>query len=60
MAAALTKAEAYSIYDMRRIENMLKNNVENILPEKDGPEQLKLTEPRFLRDSLSFNHYTKE
>jgi hypothetical protein len=60
MAAALTKAEAYSIYDMRRTENMLKNNVEDVLPHKEEPEQLKLTEPRFLRDSLSFNHYTKE
>jgi hypothetical protein len=60
MAAALTKAKAYSIYDMRRIENMLKNNVEDVLPDKEGTEQLKLTEPRFLRDSLSFNHYEKE
>jgi len=57
MAAALTKAKAYSIYDMRRIENMLKNNVEDVLPDKEGQEQLKLDDPRFLRDSISFNHY---
>jgi hypothetical protein len=59
MAAALTKAKAYSIYDMRRIENMLKNNVEDMLPDKDTV-QLKLDDPKFLRNSLSFNHYRKE
>jgi len=57
MVAALTKAKAYSIYDMRRIENMLKNNVEDIPLEKEYQEQLKLDDPRFLRDSKSFNHY---
>lgn len=60
MAAALTKAKAYSIYDMRRIENMLKNNVEDILPDKEHTVQLKLDDPKFLRNSLSFNHYRKE
>lgn len=60
MAAALTKAKAYSIYDMRRIENMLKNGVEDVLPDKEGPQQLKLDDPKFLRDSLSFNHYRKD
>jgi len=60
MAAALTKAEAYSIYDMRRIENMLKNNVEDVVPKEECPQQLKLDDPRFLRNSLSFNHYRKE
>jgi hypothetical protein len=57
MAKALVKAKAYSIYDMRRIENMLKNNVEDMLPKKQDAEHLKLDDPRFLRDSLSFNHY---
>ncbi|MCJ7471264.1 MAG: IS21 family transposase [Actinobacteria bacterium] len=57
MAKALTKAKAYSIYDMRRIENMLKNNVEDMLPDKEYQEQLKLDDPRFLRDCKSFNHY---
>jgi hypothetical protein len=60
MAAALTKARAYSIYDMRRIENMLKNNVEDVLPDKEGHKQLKTDDPKFLRDSLSFNHHRKE
>jgi hypothetical protein len=60
MAAALTKAKAYSIYDMRRIENMLKNGVEDVLPDKEGHKQLKLDDPKFLRDSLSFNHYRKD
>ena len=57
MAKALTKARAYSIYDMRRIENMLKNNVEDMPLEKDHQEQLKLDDPKFLRDCRSFNHY---
>jgi hypothetical protein len=60
MAAALTKAEAYSIYDMRRIENMLKNNVEDVLPKKEDTVQLKLDDPKFLRNCKSFNHYRKE
>jgi hypothetical protein len=60
MEAALTKAEAYSIYDMRRIENMLKNNVEDVLPEKEDAVQLKLNDPKFLRNCKSFNHYRKE
>ena len=60
MAAALVKAEAYSIYDMRRIENMLKNGVEDILPQEDKMQQPKLDDPKFLRSSLSFNHYRKE
>ena len=60
MVKALKKAAAYSIYDMRRIENMLKNEVEDMLPEKEYPGQLKLDNPKFLRDSLSFNHYRKE
>lgn len=59
MAAAISKAQAYSIYDMRRIENMLKNNVEDILPERK-PEQLKFGDPKFLRNCKSFNHYGKE
>jgi transposase len=57
VSAALAKAKAYSIYDMRRIENMLKNGVENmdikesIVP-IDKPVQL-----RFAREAESFNHY---
>jgi hypothetical protein len=60
MSAALTKAEAYSIYDMRRIENMLKNNVEDALPKKEDTVQLKTDDPKFLRNCQSFNHYRKE
>lgn len=59
MSAALEKAKAYSIYDVRRIENMLKNEVEDILPQKEC-KQLKLVEPKFLRDAQSFNHCRKE
>lgn len=60
VVAALTKAKAYNIYDMRRIENMLKNNVEDMLADKEGTVQLKLDDPKFLRNPLSFNHYRKE
>ena len=56
VSAALIKAKAYSIYDMRRIENILKNGVENDVKEPetllDNGVQLK-----FLRNSSSFNHY---
>ena len=57
MSAALLKAKAYSIYDMRRIENILKNGVEN--EETKEPESLNETAVglRFLREPKSFNHY---
>ena len=57
MSAALAKAKAYSIYDMRRIENILRNGVENqdIKEDKDLPDNgIQL---RFLREASSFNHY---
>ena len=57
MSAAIDKANYYSVYDIRRIENMLKNEVEADLPEKDESLQLKIEDSRFLRDSLSFNHH---
>ena len=56
MSAALEKAKHYEIYDMRRIENILKNNVENIRDEKEillGSE----VQLRFIREGSSFNHY---
>lgn len=56
MSAALTKAKAYSIYDMRRIENILKNGVENIHDEKEVLPD-KGIGLRFLREGSSFNHY---
>ena len=56
MSAALKKAKYYEIYDMRRIENILKNNVENTRDEKElllgNGVQL-----RFIREGSSFNHY---
>ncbi|MCL4378670.1 MAG: IS21 family transposase [Actinobacteria bacterium] len=55
-SAALVKAKAYSIYDMRRIENILKNGVENDV----GQSELKQQKPvqlKFLREANSFNHY---
>lgn len=55
-SAALAKAKAYSIYDIRRIENILKNGVENDV----GQPQLKQQKPvqlKFLREANSFNHY---
>ena len=56
MSAALEKAKYYEIYDMRRIENILKNNVENTRDEKElllgSGVQL-----RFIREGSSFNHY---
>jgi len=57
MSAAIAKANYYSVYDIRRIENMLKNEVEEMVPEKQEPLQLKIEDPKFLRNSLSFNHH---
>ncbi|MCL5071613.1 MAG: IS21 family transposase [Actinobacteria bacterium] len=56
LSKALEKAKAYSIYDMRRIENILKNGVENDLvkPELKIEKSVQL---KFLRDGNSFNHY---
>ena len=56
MDAALKKAKHYEIYDMRRIENILKNNVENM---RDKKEVMLRSEAklRFIREGLSFNHY---
>jgi len=57
MGKALEKAKAYSIYDIRRIENILKNGVEN--EDKKEMETLssKEVQLRFLREPESFNHY---
>lgn len=57
MASALAKADAYSIYDMRRIENMLKNEVESDIPIEDKEKKIKIEKLKFLRDSSSFNYY---
>lgn len=56
MDAALKKAKYYEINDMRRIENILKNNVENTRDEKEViPEST--VQLRFIREGSSFNHY---
>lgn len=44
----------------RRIENMLKNNVEDIFPDKKDTVHIKTDDPKFLRNCQSFNHYRKE
>ena len=56
IGAAPTKAKAYSIYIMRRIENILKNGVENMHDEKEVVPD-KGIQLRFLCEGSSFNHY---
>lgn len=55
-AAACTKAKAYSIYDIRRIGRMLKNGVEQNLPENDS-EALFDKAPRFTGSGDYFKNY---
>jgi hypothetical protein len=55
-AAACTKAMAYGIYDIRRIERMLKNGVEQNLPENDLVTLFE-EPPRFARDGSYFKNY---
>lgn len=60
MSNALLKAKAYSIYDMRRIENILKNGVEDAQDKGEPKDPLdKGVQLRFLREPQSFNHYKK-
>ena len=56
LSKALEKAKAYNIYGMRRIENILKNGVEDDL---DKPEITtdKSVQLKFLREGTLFNHY---
>jgi len=58
---ALNKAEEYCITDIRRIDNMLRNNTESIkyydLSLNGNTSNNKDKEPLFLRDAASFNHY---
>ena len=57
-AAACSKAMAYDIYDIRRIDRMLKNGVEADLP-KSGDEATLFEEaPRFARDGTYFKNYS--
>ena len=55
-AAACTKAMAYGIDDVRRIERMLKNGVEKDLPENDAVTLFE-EPPRFARDGNYFKNY---
>ena len=58
-AAACTKAATYGIYDIRRIERMLKNKVEYDLPKSDDELTLFEENSRFARDGAYFKNYTK-
>jgi len=56
-AAACTKAMAYGVYDIRRIDRMLKNGVEADLPKNDDELTLFEENPRFARDGAYFKNY---
>ena len=53
-AAACTKAMAYEVYDIRRIERMLKNGVESDMPKSDDELTLFKEPPRFTRSLRLF------
>lgn len=55
--AACTKAMAYSVYDVRRIERMLKNGVESNLPPSNDNMTLFEEPPRFARDGAYFKNH---
>ncbi len=55
-AAACRKAKAYGIYDIKRIENILKNNMEKVMVMPDGPAPFE-TKSKFMRDGDYFNNY---
>ncbi|MCE5330024.1 DDE-type integrase/transposase/recombinase, partial [bacterium] len=55
-AAACIKAKEYGIWDVRRIERMLKNNVEENTTLSDFPTML-ADSPRFVRDGSYFKNY---
>jgi hypothetical protein len=57
-AAACAKAETYGIYDIRRIERMLRNGVEADMPESDDLVTLFEEVPRFARDGAYFKNYS--
>ena len=48
---------AYGIYDIRRIERMLKNGVESDMPKSDHELTLFEERPRFARDGAYFKNY---
>ena len=57
LSAALKKAEHYGITDMRRIENILRNNAEGMSTIQDKKDLSENSQLRFLREPASFNHY---
>src|SRR5665648_468500 len=56
LAAACIKAKEYGIWDVRRIERMLKNNVEENTALSNFPT-LFTDSPRFTRDGSYFKNY---
>lgn len=48
---------AYGIYDIRRIDRMLKNGFESNLPASDDETTLFKEPPRFARDGAYFKNY---
>jgi hypothetical protein len=58
-AAACTKAKAYKVYDIRRIERMLKNGVEKDMPKSENELTLFEENPRFTRDGAYFKNYNQ-
>ncbi len=56
-ATACIKAKAYGVYDVRRIERMLKNGVESNLPASYDVPTLFEERPRFARDGAYFKNY---
>ena len=52
------KAMAYGVYDIRRIDRMLKNGVEADLPKNDDELTLFEESPRFARDGTYFKNYS--
>jgi len=49
---------AYGIYDIRRIDRMLKNGFESNLPASDDETTLFKEPPRFARDGDYFKNYS--
>lgn len=48
---------AYGIYDIRRIERMLKNGVEQDMPESEDEATLFEESPKFAREGAYFKNY---
>ena len=57
-AAACTKAAKYGIYDIRRIERMLRNGVESDMPKESDALSLFGNLPKFAREGSYFKNYS--